>query len=113
PAVVVRDELPAWTARQRPGPLLRPYRIRSGHLDVRSRRSRPAELRIERRRAPRWRKQHDGWRMRIDRLVIFDQQYVIEAAALERDRARNARGCDRDARGSRQRGFPGSGTRLR
>ena len=83
---------------QRAGARLRPHRVRLGNLYVGAGGIGPAELGIERIGAAGRRQQHDRRRLRIDRLAKLDQRQIVDASALEVDRALQAVGCDRDAR---------------
>src|SRR6185437_15356717 len=58
----------------------------------------PAELGVERVAGARRRQQDDGGGFGVDGFAVFDQQDVVDAAALERDRAGDRRRFDRQAR---------------
>ena len=115
---VVVDERHRPADRKRTRALLLPHRVGPRQFHRRAARRRPAELGVERIRAAGRREQHDRRRVRIDRLAIFDQREIVDAAALERDRAGEARRLDVHARGGCERGVPrhrlrGGGAGLR
>ncbi len=95
PLAVVVDEGHRPADGERSAALLPPDRVRRRNFGRGSRFDQPAEFGIERLRAARGREQHDRGRMGVDRLVIFDEREIVDASALERDRARNARRLDR------------------
>ena len=88
---------------QRAGARLRPHCVRAGHLDGAADGVGPAEFGVERLRAAGRRQQHDRRRLRVDRFAELDQRQVVDAAALEVDRALQAVGRDLHARGGFER----------
>ena len=90
---------------ERAGADLRPHRVGGGHLDVAGDGIGPAEFGVKRIRAAGRRQQHDRRRLRIDRLAELGERQVVDAPALEVDRALQAVGRDRNARRGRHGGL--------
>jgi len=77
---------------------LRPSRFGGGDGDIGAGGIGPAKLGIKRIGGAGRREQHDRRRFRVDRLAELDQRQIVDASAIERDRALQAVGRDRDAR---------------
>src|SRR5262249_26052515 len=109
---VVVDEGHRPADRKRARALLLPDRVRTRQFHCRAARRGPAEFGVERIGAAGRRGEHDRRRVGIDRLAIVDQREIVDAAALECDRARETwrvggaagRGCGRGGSGHWLRG---------
>ena len=83
--------------RQRADAFLLPLRVAVGHAHGRAGGGHPAELGVIGRGGAGGRIQHDRGRGRIDGVAELDQREVVDARALQRDAADQARGLDLDA----------------
>ena len=90
--------------RQCAGTFLLPQRVLVGDSRRRARCRNPAELRIIGACGVRRRIQHDRRRGGIDGVAEFHQRQIVDAGALQRDAADQARRVDLDARGGGNRG---------
>ena len=89
--------------RQRAAAFLLPLRVAVGHAHGRAGGGHPAELGVIGRGGAGRRIQHDRGRSRIDGVAELDQREIVDARALQRDAADQARGLDLDALRFRQR----------
>ncbi len=99
--------------RQRSGRLRRPGRFRSGQAEILAALRHPAMLGVIGVRSAGRRQQHDQRARRLDRLAIVLERQIVDASALQRDRADQARRLDGDARALRQSLLAGHGGRGR
>ena len=102
---IVVDERHGVFDGERARALLGPERgfIRPLHGDA-GRRN-PAEFGKERRRAAGWGEQHNRRRIGVHGLAVLHQREIVDASALERDRAGEEGGFEAHARRGRKRGF--------